>query len=289
MPADIIRYNEGRYPEDEVQVEQHAVGDPDMTSLWQRYLLSHKVLPVTDAPAATHPGLYRDSTGDTWLKAGDGSVYKLGAGEDGGQLSLGHLAPRGTPGPEGPQDRPVSQPHQSRFLRSRRSSRSSRGRGSGTHIQTVAIPDGSMVAKISLYNTVGWKQTNAEIKVGTPADRDRWYSGKLPQTEGQLAVVWPYEAVADNQELSVQVQTVRDDWPHRSHDPLDADDAQPHRYDDAGRIGGTMSKPLEEPPEVEEGDDSVNKPPETEIVTVVDFEDADDLEEEDVEDDEDDA
>lgn len=50
-----------------------------------------------------------------------------------------------------------------------------------------------------------------------------------------------------------------------------------------------MTKPLEEPPEVEEGDDSVNKPADAEIVTVVDFEDADELEEDDVEDGDDDS
>ena len=81
------------------------------------------------------------------------------------------------------------------------------GPSSGTYTQKVAIPDGSMVAKISIYNTVGWKQANAEIQVGTPADTDRWYTGKLPQVAGQVVVVWPYEQTSDNQELNVKVQT----------------------------------------------------------------------------------
>jgi hypothetical protein len=43
---------------------------------------------------------------------------------------------------------------------------------------------------------------------------------------------------------------------------------------------------LDKPPEEPEGDDSVNRPDEAEIVTAVDFEDADDLQEADVDEDE---
>ena len=149
--------------------------NPDMTVLWQRYQLTTRQSPDELAPDPPHQGCT-------------------------GQLRL-HLV----------EVRRWLDPARS-LVRQRLPSIETvvtiiEGPSSGTHIQTVAIPDGSMVAKISLYNTVAWKQANAEIKVGTPADRDRWYSGKLPQTVGQIVVVSPYEPVADNQELSVQVQT----------------------------------------------------------------------------------
>src|SRR5262245_15181503 len=99
MPAQIERYNAGRLsePSPSPQVVQ-TEPVPDLTVQWQGYVLTARQFPDATTPQEAIPGLYRDSFGDTWCKAGDGTVHRIGwkEGTSGSSWSNEDPLPPGT-------------------------------------------------------------------------------------------------------------------------------------------------------------------------------------------------